>query len=962
MSNLEEERLEDTVYNPQEIEKRILEFWEKEKIFEKLRERNRGNRRFSFFDGPITANNPMGVHHAWGRTLKDLFQRFYAMLGYDERYQNGFDCHGLWVEVEVEKELGFKSKKDIERFGIENFIEKCKERVLKFSEIQTRQSIRLGQWMDWKNSYYTMSENNIEAIWYFLKLCHEKGWLYESFKVMPWCPRCGTSLSQHELLDSYKEMVHPGVYLKCKIKGKENEYLLVWTTTPWTLTSNVALAVHPDFYYVKIRFGDEIYYLAEKLVNKLFNEDRYEIIEKFKGSKLVGIRYESPYSYLPEQKGVDHKVIPWEGVSEEEGSGIVHIAPGCGEEDYELGLKYNLKAISPLDEFGAFKENFDWISGISYKDANKKIIEDLKKRELLFKLEDYSHRYPVCWRCKEELVFRLVEEWFIKMDEIRPKLIEEAEKVNWHPDFGKKLMIDWLNNMKDWCISRKRYWGLPLPFYKCTCGHVEVIGSRKELEEKAISGLEKLKELHRPWIDEVKIKCPKCGKDVGRIKEVGDCWLDAGIIAFSTLDYFSNRSYWEKWYPCDMVCEMREQIKLWFFFLLLMSVVIDGRAPYKNVVFYEKILDEKGNPMHKSLGNVIWLDEAFEKIGADVMRWLYVTHDPKDNLNFGFNIAREIKRKLNIFYNVNKYVKTYVEANNFDPKNYREYKLDNLHKWLFSKLESLKMDVENLLRDYDFFRAAKRIEDFIINDFSRWYIHIIREKVKESYEGDDKELVLYSLYKTQFELTKILAPFIPFLAEDMYQNFFKKFEKFESVHLIPWPKYDESIINNELENKMEVIKEIIETTNALKKERNIKNRWVLDKIIIYTDDEPTLKAIETFKEEIKILSNSLSVEISREGKGGKEFSKGYIDLGEIKKEESMIREIARVVQDTRKKKGLKVGEKIVLFLSDNTLEPYKDEIAKRVNATEIIFGRVDEEFGKIKFEDKDISFKFEKKS
>lgn len=960
MSNFEEEKEETRIYNPQEIEKRILDFWDRNKIFDKLRERNKGNERFSFLDGPITANNPMGVHHAWGRTLKDLFQRFYAMLGYDERYQNGFDCHGLWVEVEVEKDLKLKSKKDIERFGIENFIEKCKERVIKFSEIQTKQSIRLGQWMDWENSYYTMSENNIEAIWYFLKLCHNKGWIYESVKVMPWCPRCGTSLSQHELLDSYKEVVHPGVYIKCKIKGSENEYFLVWTTTPWTLTSNVALAINPELFYLKIKFNNEIYYIGEKLVNKLFKENEYEVIGKNIGNELIGIEYESPYSILPVQRDVTHKVIAWDEVSEEEGTGIVHIAPGCGEEDYELGLKYNLKAISPLDESGIFKEGFDWLTGIYYKDANNLIVEDLRKRGILLKFENYLHRYPVCWRCKEELVFRLVNEWFIKMSDIRPKLIEEVEKVKWHPDFGKKLMIDWLNNMKDWCISRKRYWGLPLPFYKCECGNIEVIGSKKELEEKASYGLEKLKELHRPWIDEVKIRCSRCGKDIERIKEVGDCWLDAGIVAFSTLKYFDDRSYWEKWYPADMVCEMREQIKLWFFFLLLMSVTIEGRAPYKNVVLYEKILDEKGNPMHKSLGNVIWLDDAFDKIGADVMRWLYVTHDPRDNLNFGFNIAKDVKRKLNIFYNLNKYVKTYIEVNNFDPKKVNIVRLNNLHKWLFSKLENLKLNVTNLLKDYDFYRAAKNIEDFIINDFSRWYIHIIREKTKESYEGEDKELVLYSLYKVQLEIIKLLAPFIPFLAEEMYQEFFRRLEGYESVHLIPWPKIDENMIKNEIEEEMELVREIAECVNALRKEKNIKNRWVLDKIIIYTDDNFVSDVCKSFEDEIKIITNSKHIEILGKEKKGKEFSRGNIELGDVLKEESLIREIARVVQDMRKRKGLEVRDKIVLYLSDYALSPYKEDIAKRVNATKVVLGKVDEEFGKIRFEDKEISFRFEK--
>jgi len=476
------------IYNPQEIEKKILDFWQRKKIFEKLMNKNRGKKIFSFLDGPITANNPMGVHHAWGRVLKDLFQRFKAMQGFAQRFQNGFDCQGLWVEVEVEKELGFNSKKDIEKFGLGNFSKACRARVEKFSKKQTEQSIRLGQWMDWKNSYYTYDDKNIEAIWYFLKKCHEKGWLYKGTKVLPWCIRCGTSSSKHEMSDEgWDELTHPGLFVKFPLKERNKEYLLVWTTTAWTLTSNIAAAVYPDLKYVKVKVSDEVFYLSEGTKDRL--GDKYVVIEKMKGKDLIGLKYSSPYENFPAQKNVIHKVVGWDEVNEEEGTGIVHVAPGCGEEDQELGGKN--------------------VSGIA-----KEIIDDLKKRNLLFKVEDYTHRYPVCWRCKEELVFRLGQEWFIRTDEIRPLMKKEAKKVKWYPEFTGKLIQDWLDNMEDWNISRKRYWGLPLMFFECKCGNVEVIGSLKELREKTVNKKEvdKLPELHRPWIDKIKIKCSKCGE------------------------------------------------------------------------------------------------------------------------------------------------------------------------------------------------------------------------------------------------------------------------------------------------------------------------------------------------------------------------------------------------------------------------------------------------------------------
>ncbi|MEM7826659.1 MAG: isoleucine--tRNA ligase [Candidatus Aenigmatarchaeota archaeon] len=943
------------LYNPQKIEKRILEFWEKEKIFDKVREKNKGNKRFSFLDGPITANNPMGVHHAWGRTLKDMFQRFKAMQNYDQRYQNGFDCHGLWVEVEVEKELKFKSKKDIEKYGIENFSNRCKERVIKFSEKQTQQSIKLGQWMDWENSYYTMSDNNIETIWLFLKRCHENGWLYEGTKVMPWCPRCGTSLSQHELSDSYKEITHPGLFIKCPLKN--GKFLLIWTTTPWTLSSNVAAAVHPDLDYLEVKIDNKTFYLTEKSAKDVLSDQSYIIIRKLKGKELIGMEYESPYQDLPAQKDIKHKVIGWDAVSEEEGTGIVHIAPGCGEEDYELGKKEGLPIISPLDEFGNFIQGFSWLSDKNVKESNNLIINDLKNRGILFKVEDYIHRYPVCWRCGEELVFRLVTEWFIRSKEIKPKMIKEAKKVKWYPAFGEKLMLDWLKNMQDWCISRKRYWGLPLPFYKCSCGNLEVVGSKKELENKAVSGIEQLKELHRPWIDNVKIKCSKCGKIIERVKEVGDCWLDAGIVPFSTLNYLSDKEYWKKWFPAELVCEMREQIKLWFYSMLFMSVTITGKSPYKNVVIYEKIQDENGRPMHKSLGNVIWLDDALERMGADVLRWLYLTHNPKDNLNFGYTIAEEVKKKLIILFNLNNYIKTYLEVNNFKPSVIK--KQSNLVKWLGSRLEAVKQNVYTYLENFDFYQAANELENFFIEEFSRWYIHIIREKVKEGYRGGDKKMILFSLYKTQLTLLKMLSPFIPFITEEMYQDFFRKFEKVESIHLWSYPKINKKAINEELEKEMKIIKEIVEVANAIRKEKNIRLKWPVDKIKIETENEIVKKACKDFYEELKIIANVKDIEIA-ECKQGKEFSNGSVCLGTVLKEDALLRELIRNVQEYRKKMGLKVEDKIILYLNNRKVEKFAKEIRNMVGAKKIVFGDFADIAGKAQFEDEIIGFKLKK--
>jgi len=549
------------MYNFPETENKILKFWEEKKIFEKLKKKNQGKKRWSFLDGPITANNSMGVHHAWGRTYKDLFQRYKAMQGFDERYQNGFDCQGLWVEVEVEKEKGIKNKKDIELFGIDKFVEACKERVLKYSKIQTEQSIRLGQWMDWDNSYYTMSDENNYTIWNFLKTCHKKKLLYKGHDSVPWCPRCGTAISQHEILtEEYKELVHKSVYVRFKLKEEENTYFLAWTTTPWTLPGNVALAVNPGLEYAKVKKGRETYILLKEKSDLAGGE----ITEIFKGKKLENLEYEGLFDSFEAVKAavkdMPHRVIIWKDVTSEDGTGVVHIAPGCGAEDFSLSKELDLPVIDVSDNESNYRPGFGGLTGtfVGSEIAREKVLDLLGEK--VFKTEEYAHRYPTCWRCKSELIFRVVDEWYISMKKIRKDLVKTAKKIKWIPSFGLDRELDWLKNMKDWLISKKRYWGLALPIYECECGNFEVIGSKEELKKKAVSGWEEFEghSPHRPWIDEVKIKCAKCGKEVSRVKDVGNPWLDAGIVPFSTMP--------EKWFPAELVTEsFPGQFKNWFY-------------------------------------------------------------------------------------------------------------------------------------------------------------------------------------------------------------------------------------------------------------------------------------------------------------------------------------------------------------------------------------------------------------
>jgi isoleucyl-tRNA synthetase len=787
------------------LEVELLDTWERERTFERLREQNAGNEHWSFVDGPVTANKKLAVHTAWGRTLKDVFQRYHALRGFDQRYQNGFDCQGLWIEVGVERELGLNSKREIEEYGLDRFAAKCREVVAWSAEELIRGSKRLGQWMDWGNDYYTFSDTNIEYIWRFLKVVHERDWLYLGHRSTEWCPRCGTSISAHELHGNYVDRADPSLFVRFPLADRPGESLVIWTTTPWTLPANVAAAVNPDADYGRRLNGEWV--AAPRYPDESFDEI-------LKGSELVGWRYEGPFDDLAPGAAVEHRVIPWDEVSLEEGTGIVHIAPGCGAEDFELSRVHELPVLTPVDESGRFYDDYGWLHGLSTVESAEQIIGFLEERGRLVEAGLYEHRYPECWRCHTPLIFRISDDWFISVRDLREPMRKANADVRWTPEYMGKRMDDWLVNMGDWNISRRRYYGLPLPFYPCACGRLNVIGSRAELEERARGGLEGLQELRRPWIDDVPISCEQCGEEVRRIPEVGDVWLDAGIVPFSTLGWqnpervpegfatgaangltradLPDHAYWEKWFPAHWVSEMREQIRLWFYSQLFMSVVLVGRAPFREVLGYEKMLDENGREMHGSWGNMIEAEDAFAQMGADVMRWQYCAQPPDRNLLFGFGPAREIKRKLLTLWHSTKFLVDYGNIEGFTPtyadlEQGPQVELEALDRWLVARTAQLVREAHAAYEEQLTFRAVQAFEAYL-DDLSNWYIRRSRRR----FYGLD-EAAFRTLWYGLVQSLRVVAPLMPFLTDHLWRNLVAGACEGapDSVHLAGWPAVEE---------------------------------------------------------------------------------------------------------------------------------------------------------------------------
>lgn len=880
-------------------EKEILSWWQQNDILNQyLHKNDKSTETFSFIDGPITANAPMGVHHARGRTLKDVFQRFKNAQGFAQRFQNGFDCQGLWVEVEVEKENGFNSKKDIQNFGLENFTKACLARVNKFSKVQTEQSIRLGMFMDWPNSYYTNSQTNNLYIWHFLKTVQEKGWLIKKKSATTWCPRCETGLSQHEQADGYQMDTDTSVFLKFKLSGHDNEYVLAWTTTPWTLSANILLAINTDFDYVKVKYEGQILYLAKDAADRLGLND----YEKIDSKTLLNLKYDSLYN-IPAQEGINHYITEWDQVNPQEGTGVVHIAPGCGQEDFELGKKLNADMLSPLTENGHFGEGYGDLTGKYAHDVNDQVFEYLKSINALFKTEPITHRYPHCWRCKTKCLFRLENSWYIKSDEIRPLLKEAAKKVNWHPKYAARRMQNWLDSMEDWMISRKRFYGLALPFYECSCGQLTVIGSKEELKEKAVNPelVENLKSFHRPYIDDIEIKCPKCGKNVKRIPDVGDVWLDAGVVPFSTLKYLDDKSYWQKWFPADLVLEMIEQVRLWFYSMLFFSVTLENVPPYLNVVTHSEVRDEKGERMSKTKHNGIPFDEAIDKMGADPMRWLYCQQKAYTSVNFGYNIADQVKRDfLLILWNSYRFFTQHANLENWQPSDFKPENLSHpMDKWLLSRLfHTIEISTKSLEK-FNTSKVTETIQNFV-TDLSTWYIRRSRDR------SDNFEFLFFVFDN----LSRLMAPFTPFLSETLYQNLHQN----SSVHLQPWPEFDKKFIDQNLEKDMVIIRNICQLAHAERQKAGLKIRQPLSTLKINSPlnfDQLSTDDIDNLSEIIAEEVNVKTIDIGK----NKENIEIFLDTT-ITPElaaEGEYRDFVRNIQVLRKTQGLQVQDRIKII-------------------------------------------------
>jgi isoleucyl-tRNA synthetase len=950
-SDMSFEKVETQIDFPAQ-ERAILEFWQRTNAFDRLCEKNRGQPKWSFLDGPITANNPMGVHHAWGRTYKDAYQRYFAMTGHELRYQNGFDCQGLWVEVEVEKELGLRSKRDIENLvsgdsfaSIDRFVNLCKARVDKFARIQTEQSIRLGYWMDWdrepdwqkppdqRRSYFTMSEENNYTIWSFLKKCHERGLVYRGYDAMPWCPRCAVGLSQMEMHEGYQLVAHRAVFVRFPLRDRPGENLLVWTTTPWTLTSNVAAAVNPKLAYVKVQHRDQIFYLAKgaltahrleeqfkrkewvegvpklKTLEQIFKEKGgFEVLGELSGSEMIGWTYDGPFDELPaqaqpagyppetadvvrKQKWADdksakevHRVIAWEAVGEVEGTGIVHIAPGCGKEDFLLGKQEKLPPIAPLDEFGAFISGFGELEGKSAIDSTTTdwILNSLQQKGILLAAERYPHSYPHCWRCKTELLFRLVDEWFINMS-WRDEIIAVTDEVEFLPESinGRARERDWLKNMGDWMISKKRFWGLALPIWVCTqCGQFDVVSGREELKQRAVAGWDKFDghSPHRPWIDLVKIRCDKCSATANRIADVGNPWLDAGIVPFSTLKYNTDRAYWQKWFPADFITEsFPGQFRNWFYAILAMSTMMEHKAPMKVLLGHAQVRDEKGEEMHKSKGNAIPFEEAAEKMSADLMRWMFCRHNPANNINFGYGPADEIRNKFVLkLWNTYAFFCNYARLDGFDPTSPQVPIKDrpDIDRWILSDLQIL---IQTARREFERFNVQAlclKAEEFVDDKLSNWYVRRNRRRFWKSEQSADKQAAYQTLYTVLTTLAKLFAPIMPFLTESIYQNLTlsgrqppESSSHLESIHQCAFPKPDEKLIDTDLSADMDALLRLVSLGSAARNSAKIKVRQPLTEMKVQPADDRDRRAVERFGDQICEELNIKKVTLHDPAKG-----------------------------------------------------------------------------------------------
>ena len=814
------------------VEKSISDNWKKMNILDMTINNRKNNENFVFYDGPATANGMPGIHHMLAKILKDVFCKYKTMQGYKVLRKVGWDTHGLPVEVQVEKELGFSEKQDIEKYGIKEFNEKCRESVWKNESAFRRFTEEMGQFIDLDSPYVTYNNDYIETEWWILKEFFDKGLIYDGLKIVPWCPRCGTGLASHEVAQGYKTVSVNTVTVPFKLKDQDNTYLLIWTTTPWTLMANVAACVNPNEEYVKCESKGYNFIVAKKLASKVLGDD-YNVIETYKGKDLEYTEYEQLLPFLTPNKKAFY-VTCADYVTMEDGTGIVHIAPAFGQDDYEVGLQYDLPALNPVDEQGKYTDG-PWKGRFVHEaELEIDIIKYLASEDKLFKKQKLEHEYPHCWRCKTPLIYYSKPSLYIKVTDLKDKIVEENSKVNWHPSYvGEKRFGNWLENLNDWAISRNRYWGTPIPLWRCTCGHDEMIGSREELKERAIEEIDSNIELHRPYVDDVHITCPKCGKPMTRVKDVMDCWFDSGSMPFAQYHYpFENKELFESQFPADFISEGIDQTRGWFYSLLVISTFIMGKSPYKNVLVNDLICAKDGSKMHKSRGNAVEPFSIIEKYGADPTRWYMLYASPVwTPLRFDEDGIKEVHSKFfNTLKNTYSFFALYANTDGVDPREFEvDYNdLEEIDKWLLSKYNKLLKYVTESYEEYDLTKVVKSITDFVNEDLSNWYIRRNRRRFWGSELNNSKKAVYKTTYQVLLGLSEMIAPIASFTAEEIYQDLTGK----ESVHLEDFPKVDMNLINESIEEKMDLVRNLISLGRNAREEVKIKVRQPISEVIL----------------------------------------------------------------------------------------------------------------------------------
>ncbi len=844
------------------LEERIQGFWTKFKVYEESKARLAKKPKYYFLDGPPYASGAIHLGTAWNKILKDAIVRYLTAKGLNVRRQAGWDCHGLPIEVKVEEKLGIKNKKEIEALGIGRFVEECKGWAEEHIGIMTSQFQRLGVWLDWDAPYTTMRDEYIEAAWWTIKRAHEKGLLAKDMRVVTWCPRCETALAEAEI--EYEDREDPSIYVKFPVIDRENEFLLIWTTTPWTLIANLAVMVHPDFQYVRAKTNEGILILAGDLAP--FLKDRfgleYEILSTHSGSELEGMRYTNPLAAL---QGAPDKsyfvVLTPEYVSLEEGTGCVHCAPGHGPEDFEVGARYGIPPVCPVDERGAFTEQAGRYAGKIVKRDDDLIIEDLKKRGALLGSGTLVHRYGHCWRCATPIIYRATEQWFILITKLKEKMIAEIGKVDWVPEWaGSARFMDWVTNARDWTISRQRYWGIPLPIWICPkCGRKEVIGSKAELERQ--SGM-KVKELHRPYTDEARIPC-ECGGKKNRVPDVLDVWFDSGVASWASIGYPRAEAELKKWYPVDFITEGHDQTRGWFYSMLGCGLLAFDEVPYRRVLMHGFTLDEKGEKMSKSLGNVVQPEEVVDKYGADVLRFYVLwSNKPWEDLRFNWGEVDVIYKMFNVLWNVYVFATTYMSIDGFTPEKGAKAKYRIEDEWILSRLNSLAAEVTEAFESFQIHRATRAIKDFVLEDLSRWYVVLVRPRTWVEKDDPEKLGAYGALYEVLLGLSKIMAPIAPHLCEEMYSNLDGAQR---SVHLVAWPKPSKKAIDEKLEREMAVARKISDAVAAARGKANVKRRWPLARVVYSPADKDSLAAARHLEELIKAQANALRLELLKPG-------------------------------------------------------------------------------------------------